>query len=247
LLGRTSIGALNAAYLAAGDTAGRAELYAQAAEHQPGLYRRPGNPLSGWIDLQWLFDHGFDRLQPLPWERLTNSKLRFLVTSSRWWEAREAVSYFTPRCGSEYRQLLQAACQAPIATGLPLGQRRRQLWDAAVFENWPQQTAFKHGVTHLLVLRSTPENVPRGLAEKIYSRSTNWLFCTPSYQQQERQLADLLARGRAAAIYPRQQLIAMTEDSGSKIRYAVEHGRQAARDFIDQFNGIGNDHYLARR
>ena len=220
----TSIGALNAAYLASGETAGKSELYAQAADH---LFRKRPHPVHGLIDLDWLFCVGFSKLQPLAFEKVDRERFRFLVTKAGWGRADEAVLRYQPKDSSSLRQLLQGACRAPILAGLPLGELRGGLWDAALFESWPMSTALEKEVTHLLVLRSSDGQRSSSLVTRSLLRSASFFFQTPPYETQERALEKLINKGQALEIRPRIQYVDIFERDPEKIIQGIEEGKRS--------------------
>lgn len=226
----SSIGSINAAYLAAGDTDGRSELYAQAATSK-NFYRDRVHPIHGFIDLDWLFSFGMNHLQPLPFERLVESKLRILITKAGWGRCDEAVFRYRPNHKNDYIDLLKGACRAPIIAGLPIKELRGGIWDGAVFEAWPMRTPFEKEVTHMVVLRSRPDQPEPSVVEDYLMPFFNYLFVTPSYKDQERQLKLLEEDGLALAIYPKKDLVDRGEKDPDKIRAASLSAKKDFKDF----------------
>jgi len=226
----SSIGSINAAYLAAGDTACRSDLYAQAASSQ-NFYRDKVHPVHGLIDLDWLFHFGMDHLQPLPFEKLINSKLRFLVTKAGWGRCDEAVFRYMPSTKDDYRDLLKGACRAPIIAGLPIKELRGGLWDGGVFEAWPMRTPFEKEVTHMVVLRSRPKEPQPSVVEDYLMPFFNYLFVTPSYKEQEEKLKSLEKDGLALAVYPKKDLVDRGEKDPEQIRNAYQESKKDFNDF----------------
>jgi predicted patatin/cPLA2 family phospholipase len=224
----TSIGAINAAYLASEDTKGKSALYAKAIDN---LFRKRPHPIYGFVDLDWLFAIGFQKTEPLAFDQINEKKLRFLATKAGWWRADEVTRRYEAKSAADFMYLLQGACRAPILAGLPLGDLRGGLWDAAVWENWPMRTPLERGVTHLLVLRSSLGDDQSSFAEKSVMKVANAVFMTPSYKKQEDNLKKLIQSGQALMIQPRKQFIAPFEKRPDKVYRGIEEGKASFLKF----------------
>jgi len=236
----TSVGALSGAYLVTGQARLNVEFFADVAR-QGKLFRSRPHLTKGLMDLDWLFDIGVDSMHPLDYEAVLNAapSLHPLLTKAGWHRAADAQSRYSPDA-QMLRSILKGACRLPIAAGLPIGEFRGGFWDAAQHEAWPMRSPLEAGVSRLVILRSTPEELSSrhggssfrkalagaaGVAGGLITGSVGAV----RYHAQAEQARQLEQAGLVFQIMPQRQIVSSDERSAEKVIEAIEHGRFVAR------------------
>jgi len=230
----TSVGALNGAYLLAG----------QACEEYAALYRYavlpghlfPGNFSGRWpIDTGWLFNKALPERAPIDWDRLWNAPqtLHPLVWQLGWREARDGSTLITPGNSKEMSHLLRAAASPPLLSELPLP--HHQL-DAGPFEPWPMYTPLRDGCSHLVILRTcvqeeagTHQSVWGAWGERISKAGGefNRRAGGGKYADHEKALQSMIGPS-LRAVRPSQQWVQTLDRDAARIDRAV---RESQKDF----------------
>jgi predicted patatin/cPLA2 family phospholipase len=151
----SSAGALNGAYLLAGQADEGLPIYSEILPARHFVWWRRylrGGPL---LDLDDLLDVVMGELRPLDWSALTRSSPTFHALAYDI-AARRSVALPDPRSRDQLFGALRATCRVPIVGGPPVEHDAHRWCDPALDEPVPCHTPLSHGATHLVVLSTRP-------------------------------------------------------------------------------------------
>jgi predicted patatin/cPLA2 family phospholipase len=150
----SSAGTLNAAWLLSGAAQTGISTWSDpvlrnASVRRGNFFR--GRPL---VDSRYLTDVVYERLAPMPFERILESRAGFhpLATDAATGESTDLAPLISDR--ETLKASLRATMALPILAGQPVAINGRRFFDAGLSESVPFRTAIRQGATHVLVLRS---------------------------------------------------------------------------------------------
>ena len=149
-----SAGALNGAWLVGGAAASGLPGWSDPALRMATIRRRNllrGRPL---IDGAYLTDVIYEKLTPMPFERVLASPIGLhpIGTDAQTGQSADLAPYVTDR--RTLKLALRASTALPLLSGPPVQLGGRRWFDAGLAEAIPFRTAIDQGATHILVLRS---------------------------------------------------------------------------------------------
>lgn len=174
----SSAGAMNGAYLLAGQAAFGATIYYENINDSP-YERAVGRwfidftaPLRGRpiVDLDYLVHHVMERPKWLQVDRILSSPISLHVVATHVPTAQRHV--FRSWTGREdLLRSLRAGASMPIVAGPPYAYRDTYYWDALLIEPIPAAVAEEEGATHIVAFMSRPRGTAgpqTSLAERLY-------------------------------------------------------------------------------
>ncbi len=240
----TSAGALNGAALLAGVAEGCTEAYSTSFTSRAFIDLRRllvGRPA---VDVAWSLEFASERLDGDRHRRTLASPIE-LHCQAVDVETCEAVDLTGFASREELRSALLASSRMPWVGGHPVQHRGRRYLDGGLVEPIPVSPALAAGATHLLVLQTRPEGVPRThpgrLADRLIERrlrSLNpalidvWRRRTPDY---ERLVGEIAAAGpNVLGIRPPagSPTVAQLERRPDRLRAAARAGREQVETLL---------------
>jgi len=158
----SSAGAINGAYLLAGQAAYATTVYYQDLDNVTFVnLLRPlvGLPI---MSLEYLIDEVMVNRKPIDWRRVLESAipLRIVATSLRRGHAVTLQNFSTRE---DLFQAMRASARVPLVAGGPVIVDGDPCMDATICQTIPYEATLNDGFTHVLVLRANSKGV--GLAE----------------------------------------------------------------------------------
>ena len=240
----SSAGSLNAAWLLCGQAAAT-----QHAWWDPLIMRTTinlGNALrrKPVVDTGFLVDTVYTKIMPMGFREIVDNPVEFhpIATDAHTGEAVDLHHLIHSQAGVQ--EALRASTRMPILAGGPVEIDGRQLVDAGLAESVPIRTALAQQATHVVALRTMREDetspppplLERLVASRWFARRAPgalepWLRGDVLRAEEERLLAE-----HPATVQIRPPLgsvrIGRTDRRLSRLREAVEAGRQAALDVL---------------
>jgi len=157
----SSAGAINGAYLLAGQATYATTVYYQDIDNM--AFVNPFRPLIGRpiVSLEYLIDEVMVNRKPIDWRTILDSKipLRVVATSLR---RGEAVTLQGFRTREGLFEALRASARIPLLAGGPVSVNGDPCMDATICQTIPYEAALRDGFTHVLVLRANAKGVGLG-------------------------------------------------------------------------------------
>lgn len=151
----TSAGAINGAYLVAGQAAYGASIYYDEinnAQFINSLRCLCGDPS---VSLEFLFEHVMIHRKPLDWERVVDSPIELVPVATSIQQAR-TVLLRGARSRYDLYLRLKASARIPFVAGPPVSVDGQPYVDGGLFASIPFRQALDEGCTHVLALLTRP-------------------------------------------------------------------------------------------
>lgn len=121
------------------------------------------------LSLSYLLDEVLVKIKPLQWRHALASPVPLKIVASSLQHGRSRLlSDFTSR--SDLFEALRATSTVPYVAGPPVRYQDDLLFDGALFEPLPFESAVADGCTHVLVLTSRPKGVFRSTPSALERR-----------------------------------------------------------------------------
>ncbi len=154
-----SAGAMNGAYLLAGQAAYGTTIYYENINNRSFIdFSRPlrGKPI---VDVDFVAEHVMVHEKPLDCDAVLRSPIPLSILASNADTGHHVV--VDASSPDALRRALRAGATMPVVAGPPYRLNDQRLWDAAVTEPIPVRVARADGCTHVVVLLTRPRGVLR--------------------------------------------------------------------------------------
>jgi len=160
-----SAGAMNGAYLLAGQAAYGTTIYYENINNRSFIdFSRPlrGKPI---VDVDFVAEHVMVHEKPLNCDAVLRSPIRLSIVASDADTGNHVV--LEASSPEALRRALRAGATMPVVAGPPYQLNNQRLWDAAITEPIPVRVARADGCTHVVVLLTRPHGVLRAKSSRL--------------------------------------------------------------------------------